>query len=180
MATVSLQKIDANVAMGQQQSIFGPVTGAIYIVDPLGRVVVSTLDSPTLIAQGWAYTRLDDLPSSPTAGITTVNFGVFPGAQSAQTTIAAVDIDDPSAVPDCWVVPQATADHSADEHSADPPLVNAQVVGGNLVINAFASGRDWPTPPGTPFGNSANSQMPTSCQQPQPYGAWTVGWAFSA
>ena len=65
MATVSLQKIDSCVALGQQQSIFGPVTGAIYIVDSLGRVVVSTLDSPTLIAQGWAYTRLDDLPSSP-------------------------------------------------------------------------------------------------------------------
>jgi hypothetical protein len=179
MATVALQKIDANVAMGQQQSIFGPVTGALYIVDPLGRVVVSTLDSPTLVAQGWAYAELEYLTGAPNNGVATVNFGVFPGSPNTQVTIVAADAYDPAATLLAAITPIATGDHSADEHSADPPMVSAQVVAGNIVINAAASGRDWPTPAGTPFGGAA-SQQPIGLQQPQPYGAWSVAWSFNS
>ena len=63
--------------------------------------------------------------------------------------------------------------------AADPPLVSAQISGGNLVINAFPSGRDKPIPSGTAFGQTATSQMPVGEQQPTPYGAWSVAWAFS-
>lgn len=180
MATVALQRIKVLPDIGMQHQLTGPVTGQLYIVDPLGRVVVSTLDSPYLLVKGWSYARLDDLAGSPTAGVATINFGAFPGAPSAQLTIAASDVDDPNAVIDAWIVPIATADHSADEHSADPPLVSAQVVGVTLVINAFASGRDKPVPAGTPFGQTTTSQMPIGEQQPMPYGAWSVGWAFAA
>jgi hypothetical protein len=83
------------------------------------------------------------------------------------------------AVLDVWIAPIATSDHSADEHSADPPLVNAQIINGNIVINAYASGRDKPIPAGTPFGNAAGSQQPIGQQQPMPYGKWTVAWAFA-
>jgi hypothetical protein len=178
MATVALQKIRSEPASGQQHSFYGKVTGTLYIVDPLGRVVVSTLDSPELIAKGWVDATLDTEASLTTSGVTTVNFGAFPGAPNAQTTIAVTDQIDPSGVPIAWITPVATADHSADEHAADPPMVSAQIVGSTLVINALASGRDWPTPAGTPFGNTANSQAPIGLQQPQPYGAWSVGWAF--
>ena len=180
MTTVALQMTKADQASGQQASLIGPVTGTVYTVDALGRAVVSTLDSPTLLTRGWSYANIVDAPGYATSGLATVNFGAFPGAQSAQTTIALSGPANPSAVVDVWIEPIATADHSADEHAVDPPLVSAQIVGSNLVINAFASGRDWPTPPGTPFGNPANSQMPTSCQQPQPYGLWSVGWALAA
>ena len=179
MTTVALQKIKVLPDIGMQHSFYGAVTNKLYLVDPLGRVVVDTRDAAYLLPKGWAYARLDDMPSSPTAGVATINFGAFPGAASAQTTIAASDIDDPNAVIDAWIVPIATADHTADEHSADPPLVSAQVSGGNLVINAFPSGRDKPIPSGTAFGQTATSQMPVGEQQPTPYGAWSVAWAFS-
>jgi hypothetical protein len=180
MTTVALQMTKADQASGQQASLIGPVTGTVYTVDALGRAVVSTLDSPTLLTRGWCYANLVDAPGYATSGVATINFGAFPGSPSAQAIVALSGPANPNAVVQAWIEPIATADHSADEHSADPPAVSAQIVGSTIVINAAASGRDWPTPPATPFGNLANSQQPIGLQQPQPYGAWSVGWALAA
>lgn len=184
MATVALQHpYDALPRAARR--ITGDITGKAYSVDGLGRAVVDVLDSYNLLARGWLYVNMGDSTNQPTAGVTTVNFGAFPGAPFATVTVPAVDVFDPNAVVDVFIVPIATSDHSADEHVADPPLVNGYADGnGNIIIEAIPSGRDLIVPPGTAFGNKTagtnytGSQMPVGQPNPMPVGKWSVGWAF--
>jgi hypothetical protein len=175
MATAMLQRLDP-FQETQSKSLTGAVTGNVYIVDQLGRVTVDTRDALALTLQGWLYILSG---STPTSGVATLDFGAFPGSPMATVTVPSIDSADPNAEIDAWVIPVATTDHSADEHIADPPRVIAAIVSGNIVISGFPSGRDLPVPPGTPFGNTAGSQMPIASQQCMPYGKWSVAWAFS-
>jgi hypothetical protein len=62
---------------------------------------------------------------------------------------------------EAFVVPIATADHSADEHAVDAPLVSMQADGnGNLVISAY------PNTNVVPVDNM------------MPWGKWSVGWTY--
>jgi hypothetical protein len=180
MATVTLQRVRPG-QVSQSRSFFGAATGTLYLADNVGRATVDTRDSGYLLAEGWViYTPGSGQGSTPSSGTTTISFGAFPGSSSATATIIAGAAADPNAVVDAWVIPIATADHSADEHIGDPPLVVAAVVaGGNIVISGYPSGRDLAVPPGTPPGNTAGSQAPIGQQQVMPYGAWSVAWAFA-
>ena len=178
--TTTLQRPPQN---GSQSAriIVGRVTGSVYIVSPLGFVTVDTTDSPTLIAEGWVQTLGG--AGQANSGTVTIDFGAFPGTPMTQVTVALQDVADPNAAIDAWIIPAATVDHTADEHVADPPRVIAvnsnPVTGGSFTIYGLPSGRDLPVPPGTPFGNTANSQQSVAQQQLMPYGKWNVGWAFS-
>jgi hypothetical protein len=99
-------------------------------------------------------------------GKTTVDFGPFPGSLdvakdiTGQTGILAA-----SSLAEAWLIPEATADHSADEHLVDGPAVTA----GNIVTGTgftiYARVAKEPTPPrGDPH---------------RVYGLWTVGWVWS-
>ena len=183
MATVTLIKplgpAQSQTVHFAGSSLFSKTSFGPYVVDGLGRATVDTRDAPKMIAEGWMYwTPGAGGGTPPTSGVATLQFGAFPGAVMAQTIVSAIDGSDPNAEVDAWIIPVATADHSADEHSADPPMVNAQIVGSTIVLNGYPSGRDKPVPSGTPFGASP-SQQPISTQQPMPYGAWSVAWAFS-
>lgn len=179
MATIALQHGYDAWPRGVRR-IAGAVTGNAYTIDGLGRVVVDTRDAPAMLAGSWLYASLSDLPNEPLGGTSLIDFGAFPGTNFASVTVAAADIAVPAAVIDAWVTPIATVDHSADEHLMDPPLVVSAVISGsNIVITGVPSGRDLPVPPGTPFGNTANSQQPTGNRQFTPYGKWSVSWAFS-
>lgn len=180
MATVLLQHL-SGFYKDQQRTIYGPVTGNLYNVDQLGRVLVDTLDAPYFIARGVQYAVYGaGGGTTATSGIATLDFGSFPGSVSATVTVAATDPFDPNAEIDAWVIPVATADHTADEHIADPPRVQAAISGSTIVISGFASGRDLPVPNQTPFGNPAlSSQMLIGSRQLTPYGKWSVAWAFS-
>jgi hypothetical protein len=76
---------------------------------------------------------------SGATGTTTVNFGAFPGATdtsvdvTGQATIAA------GSVVDAWIRPEATGDHSADEHMVEPVRIYAGniVAGTGFTIYAF-------------------------------------------
>jgi len=130
-------------------------SGTRYPVDGLGRVVVSDADAPYLTAVGW-------LPATIGSGINvlTVDFGAFPGSLSASVTVPAV-MKDANALVDAYVVPHATADHSADEHAVDGPVVSAQSDGaGNLIISAYPNTNVIPT----------DSMMP--------WGKWSIAWNF--
>jgi hypothetical protein len=178
--TITLQRSRGDAAAGHSRSVVGASTGTIYIVDGVGRVTVAAADAGYLIAEGFVvYTPGSGFGSTPSSGVTTISFGAFPGSSSATTTIIAGAAADPNAAIDAWVTPIATADHSAEEHAGDPPLVVAAVVsGGNIVINGYPSGRDLFVPAQTPFVNTP-SQMPIGMQQVMPYGAWSVAWAFA-
>lgn len=175
MPTIQLQRFRP-FQETQSKAVTGPVTGTLYIVDPLGRVSVDTADSPYFIADGYS---LAAPIGAATSGIATLDFGPFPGSPSASVTIPAVDAADPNAVLDAWIVQVATVDHSADEHAVDPPMVSAVADGnGNIIITGGPSGRDLFVPPGTPYG-AASSQQPIGQIQLMPVGKWSVGWAFS-
>ena len=178
MPTIALQHPYDTLPRGSR-AISGFVTGNQYSVDGLGRVIVDTQDAPRMLAAGWLYADLAALPNESTSGVATLDFGSFPGSSTASVTVTASELFDPTAVLQVNVTPTATADHTADEHTADPPRVSAVVSGSTIVITGFPSGRDLPVPPGTPFGNTANSQMPVAQQQLMPVGKWSVAWAFA-
>jgi hypothetical protein len=153
-ASIVLQR--APLYQGVQQGVLiGPVTGNVYSINPLGQAIVSGTDAPTLIAMGW---RAPDMGSALAPII--VDFGAFPGSLFASTTIPAVSRDS-SALVEAFVVPVATADHSADEHTVDGPVVYAQSDGaGNIVISATAN----------------NNVVPIDNMMP--WGKWSVAWNY--
>lgn len=152
--TVALQHpFDAPVR--GTRTVVGRSTGTTYTVDGLGRIVVANADAAYLATQGW-------LPVIPGSGINvvTVDFGAFPGSLGATTTIASVTRDS-TALVEASVVPIATADHTADEHAVDAPIVSAQSDGnGNLVISAY------PNMNVIPVDNM------------MPWGKWSVAWSY--
>jgi len=152
--TVALQR--APVYGGIQQGVLtGPSTGNVYTINPLGQVIVAGADAPYLIAQGW---RSPDPGSALTPII--LDFGAFPGSLNATTTIPDVSRD-AAAMVSAFVVPIATADHSADEHAVDAPIVSAQADGlGNIIISAYPNTNVIPV----------DSMMP--------WGKWSVAWEY--
>lgn len=61
-------------------------------------------------------------------GTTTVNFGAFPGSSDTSVAVTGQASITGSSVVGAWIVPTATADHSADEHL----LESIQVFAGNV------------------------------------------------
>jgi hypothetical protein len=178
MSTISLQRLKEE-GSSHARTMTGASTGVLYNSDALGRVTVDISDAPELLAKGWV---IFDLGSGliPSSGIATLDFGAFPGSSFASVSVVGGNAFSSNAHVDAWVAPVATVDHSVDEHQVDPPLVSAIVSGSNIVINGYPSGRDLAVPPGTPFGNTANSQLPIGNQQLMPYGKWSVGWALAS
>lgn len=182
MATVTLQRIKGFAgSAGFSEAAAGPVTGKQYVIDALGRVTVDTQDAPFFVVKGWSYYEYGAGGGTvPTSGATLIDFGAFPGSNYASVTMVGGDANDPNAELDAWVFPAITADHTVQEHQVDPPLITAIADGlGNVIISGVPSGRDLTVPPGVPFGNTANSQMPIGSQQLMPVGKWSVAWAFS-
>lgn len=90
-------------------------------------------------------------------GTTTVDFGAFPGSSHATKAITGQGSILAGSLVEAWVRPAATADHTADEHLADPPRVVAADIaaGTGFTIHAFSEGNV------------------------HAYGLWTVAWAWS-
>ena len=160
MATETIQH-PFRIGSTQARLATGRVTGTTYPINSLGQATVNTQDLPQFLAEGWLPVGDGGALNN---GNTTINFGVFPGSAFATTTLSGLDINDPNAVIDAWIAPIATADHSREEHIADPPMVSAYADGaGNVIVVAVpAPIRCSPIPP-----------------DPMPYGAWSVGWAVA-
>jgi len=95
-------------------------------------------------------------------GTTTVNFGAFPGKSDASVTVTG--ITGSPTLGEAWIVPTATADHSADEHLLAAPRVYAAVPsGGSMTITAVAQ------------EGEARAAV-RNASPPRTYGLWTVGW----
>jgi hypothetical protein len=105
-------------------------------------------------------------------GTTTVNFGAFPGKSDTSVAITGQTSILSNSFVEAWLVPTATADHSADEHL----LEQIKIIAGNVVA-------------GTGFTIYAlcNSEIEgcvvvQGCMNnnsPQLYGLWTVAWVWS-
>lgn len=90
-----------------------------------------------------------------------MNFGAFPGTDAVSVSVA---VTGSPTLGEAWIVPAATADHSADEHLLAAPRVVASVPsGGSMTINAIAQ------------EGEARSGV-RNAAPPRTYGLWTVGW----
>lgn len=100
-------------------------------------------------------------------GTTTIDFGAFPGKSDASVAVTGQAGIVAGSLVEAWIRPVATADHSADEHLANPPRVLAGniVAGTGFTIYGFAE----------PKSDSA-SQF-SDC--PRVYGLWTVAWVWN-
>lgn len=103
-------------------------------------------------------------------GTTTINFGTFPGSPDAQVTITGQTGITGTSLVEAWVFPTATADHSVDEHWADPPEVMAGniVAGTGFTIYGVAKTRE-----------GSGIQRERSNNNSNPYGLWTVAWVWN-
>ena len=118
-------------------------------------------------------------------GTATLNFGAFPGDTDTSVTVTGqVGIDATSLV-EAWIRPGATADHTADEHIVDAPIV----VAGNIVAGTgftiYGVARDGIPVPDAIYRNQApnpGSQPDTQERgrtSPMPYGTWSVAWVWN-
>lgn len=72
-------------------------------------------------------------------GTTTVNFGAFPGSSHASVAVTGQASIVAGSLVEAWLRPEATADHTADEHLVEPIKVLASdiVAGVGFTIHAF-------------------------------------------
>lgn len=108
-------------------------------------------------------------------GTTTVNLGAFPGSSDGTAVITGQTGILAGSLVEAWILPAATADHSADEHWVESLIVSA----GNIVA-------------GTGFtiylrdGNTLYEQTAQQGRgkapvgsQPRVYGVWNIGWVWN-
>jgi hypothetical protein len=117
----------------------------------------NTRDFTSEDGESWADAGAKINDSMVVSGQTELDFGAFPGVSNVSVTISGQDDIAAGANVEAFIVYEATDDHSADEHLADPPRVTAGTVvaGTGFTIHGIATG----------------NQLV--------YGAWTVGWRWS-
>ena len=89
-------------------------------------------------------------------GISTVNFDAFPGSTDTTTVIMGQGGIFAGSNVEAWLVATATADHSADEHWADPPKITAGSIVAGVGFTIYAASSDR-----------------------RAYGLWSVAWRWS-
>lgn len=89
-------------------------------------------------------------------GTTTINFGAFPGKTDAFVIITGQASILAGSLVEAWVLPADTADHSADEHWVDKPVITACAVVAGVGFSIFAL-----------------------AQTNRLYGVWNVAWVWN-
>lgn len=101
-------------------------------------------------------------------GTATLNFGAFPGASDASVVVTGQAAILAGSLVEAWIFPDATADHSADEHMIETFKV---VVPKSSIV------------PGTGFtiyGFNTNQIVdPINNMGTLIYGQWSIAWAWS-
>lgn len=122
-------------------------------------------------------------------GQTTVDFGAFPGSSDTSVTVTGQAGILVGSLVEAWIRPEATADHSADEHVFE----TIRVVAGNVVAgtgftiyaintNTLNEPLTQPSPSKfrtaatTVYGYTAPSEGGRGTRL---YGTWTVAWVWN-
>lgn len=140
-----------------------------------------TLTGTTLTASGG--------PGGGNAGVTTIDFGVFPGGSDATVTVTGQTGIVAGSVVQAWLVAQATADHTADEHRVETISVTCGNIVANTSFDIYAQNTSQLTEPldvagvstfrsaaATLYGYAGSS---VGGQGTRIYGQWTVHWRWS-
>jgi hypothetical protein len=90
-------------------------------------------------------------------GTTTITFGAFPGSGDAFKAVADAAVG-ASSLARAWLIPVASADHSAHEHMLEKIQVTAEPVAG-VGVNIYA--------------------MDMNLAPARVYGVWNVAWSWA-
>jgi len=116
-------------------------------------------------------------------GTTTITFGAFPGKTDTSVAITGQSGINATSLVEAWLLPAATADHSADEHIVDGPVILAGniVVGTGFTIYAVAQDSDVSSPDADPLGTQGQEPLYQGHGRttPMPYGIWNVAWVWN-
>lgn len=127
--------------------------------------------------------KLDAIPAIQ-SGVTTIDFGAFPGSPDASVTITGQAGILAGSKVKAWIIATATADHSADEHW----LESISVMAGNIVaatgFTIYARNtNELVEPPISPtrLAGPVRSDRPDNSkgQSMRLYGQYTVAWEWS-
>lgn len=113
-------------------------------------------DSPKVIVDAINVMSGDLYGVNAQAGATVVDFGAYPGAFDASVAITGQTAIAADSIVEAWLVATATADHSVDEHWADPPNITVGNISPGVGFTIYAISRD----------GGRN------------YGQWTVQWTW--
>lgn len=117
------------------------------------------------------------------SGTTTIDFGAFPGKSDASVAVTGQAGIVSGSLVEAWIRPVDTADHLADEHIVDAPVIMA----GNIVaatgFTIYGVARDGiPVPDAMRRSGAASGSDPLQERgrtAPMPYGLWTVAWVWN-
>ena len=123
------------------------------------------------------------------AGKTTINFGAFPGGSDATATVTGQTGIVAGSVLQAWLVAQATADHTADEHRVETIAVTCGNIVANTSFDIYATNTSQLNEPltdacvstfrsttATTYGYAGRSIGGNGTRI---YGTWTVHWRWS-
>lgn len=122
-------------------------------------------------------------------GKTTVDFGAFPGSSDTTVTVTGQTGILTTSLVEAWIRPEATADHSADEHVFE----TLRVMAGNIVAGTgftiYALNTNTLNEPLTQAGTTGFRPAATTVygyteptvggQGTRLYGLWTVAWVWN-
>jgi hypothetical protein len=123
-------------------------------------------------------------------GTATLDFGAFPGKSDASVAVTGQTGIVSGSLVEAWIRPEATSDHTADEHMLETLKVFAHtiVAGIGFTISGFNTSeineqqqrfKGELSSPNTPATVPQSFQLPQS--EPKGtriYGQWTIAWAW--
>ena len=107
-------------------------------------------------------------------GTTVVDFGAFPGSSDTTATVTGQASILAGSLVEAWVMPTATADHSADEHWVEPIKVMAGNVVAGTGFTIYATMQPQTTEPLTEYGQGRNHVSTGTAAANTGYGANTL------
>jgi hypothetical protein len=115
-------------------------------------------------------------------GLAEVDFGAHPGAVEKEMDVATAGVISSSLV-EAWLVPDATTDHTVDEHVAMGDSLHVQgryLSDGNIRIRVAPRQQQFMDE--RPSGEQAQTQtrgVKSGPQTVKTYGKWSVGWVWN-
>lgn len=118
-------------------------------------------------------------------GSTTIDFGAFPGKSDASVAVAETGVSNhPTSLAEAWLVPVATADHTADEHLVETLQVRAGPCVAGVGFTIYGVNESEINEPVTaPHPNGAGRIDAQGSDRgghgTRLYGLWTVAWCWN-
>jgi hypothetical protein len=123
------------------------------------------------------------------SGVTTIDFGAFPGGSDATVTVTGQTGIVSGSVVQAWLVAQSTVDHTADEHRVETISVTCGNIVANTSFDIYATNTSQLNEPETDAGVSRSRSAAATVYGyagksigglgTRIYGTWTVHWRWN-